>query len=558
MASAPLPTSTLLLVEANGADVTRVPRKTAVQLVAQVQSPTAALTTGRVRFCDASLSVCNDLHQLGVAQLTSSGAATLTIVPGIGVRSYRAEFLGIAKEYQSSLSSAQTLTVTGKFPTTTTLAATGNPGDYTLNATVVGSGSTASLSGTVTFTDLGANNESLGSSAIGSSTPGLSLAVASGSTNLPAPSALGDFNGDGIPDLAGAESTDSIAILLGDGAGGFLATRTSIPVGYNVGQFAVGDFNGDGFQDIAAVSYTDAKLVIVLGKGDGTFQSPMVLPGALYANTIVVGDFNRDGIADLATTNNGVSAVTLYIGRGDGTFNKKSTPLAGASVNMALADFNGDGIEDIAAIEASSVEVLLGNANGTFTSASNTAVGADPFQVIAGDFNNDGVPDLATVSPTEYSVSILLGQGSGAFTASPDIAFDSSTQPYAIALTDLNQDEIEDIAVATASSVEGQAYASVLFGTGQGTFVSTDLPIPGRIFEGASEYFILSADMNGDGNPDLILGPGVLLDKVTETAQASLSGVSISGSGTHSVQAASALSSPYNSSTSGTLGLQAQ
>jgi hypothetical protein len=553
-----VPTSTLLSVRSSGSIVNKVPKQTHVQLVAQVQSPTAPLTTGQVRFCDASAPGCTDFHLLGVAQLTAAGTATLNIVPGVGARSYRAEFLGIANQYQESASSAESLTVNGKFPTTTTLAVSGAPGSYNLNASVVGNGSPAALTGSVSFVDLSANNAILGTAPIGSSVPGLKFAVAPNSINLPPSYALGDFNGDGVPDLAGVGPSNSVAILLGDGNGGFASTRGNIAVGYNVSTFAVGDFNGDGFQDVVATSYTDAKLIVLLGNGDGTFQAPAIYTGLQYTNTIVVGDFNRDGKADLATSNSGVSAVELYLGQGDGTFKKKSTPLAGAAVSLSVVDLNSDGIQDLIAAEGTTVEALLGGAGATFSSVSNTAVGSDPSQVIAGDFNGDAYPDVATVSPDEYSVSVLLGQGNGSFTAGPTVQFDFNTQPYALALTDLNQDGKEDIAVATLSTVQGTAYQSVLFGSGQGAFTTTAIPIPGTVYEGASEYSILSADVDGDGSPDLLVGPGVLLDKISQIAEANLSGTSISGSGTHSIQAVTYPSAPYKTSTSGTVQLQAQ
>jgi hypothetical protein len=396
----------------------------------------------------------------------------------------------------------------------------------------------------VSFIDLSANNAVLGTSALGSSVAGLTLAVAPNSNNLPSSYAIGDFNGHGVPDLAGVGLSNSVAILLGDGNGGFASTRGNIAVGYNVSTFAIGDFNGDGFQDVVATSYTDAKLVVLLGNGDGTFQSPAVYAGLQYTNKIVVGDFNRDGKADLATSNNGVSAIELFIGQGDGTFRKRSTPLASAAGSLVALDLNGDGIQDLVAAENNTVEALQGGAGATFTSVSNTTVGSSPFQVIAGDFDGDGFPDVATVSPDDYSISVLLGLGNGSFIAAPTTQFDFSTQPYALALTDLNQDGTEDIAVATASTVQGTAYQTILFGSGQGTFTTTAIPIPGRLYEGAAEYSILSADTNSDGNPDLIVGPAVLLDKISQIAQANLSGLSISGSGMHSIQAVTYPSAP--------------
>ena len=163
-------------------------------------------------------------------------------------------------------------------------------------------------------------------------------------------------------------------------------------------------------------------MTILLGKGNGTFaqatNSPISTSGP---NSVAVADFNEDGVPDLAVANIYSGSVTILLGKGDGTFAQApSSPVSvgGSSYSVAAGDFNGDGIPDLAVASngyPGQVSIVLGNGNGTFTQAANSPVTATTvgyFQFLAvGDFNGDGVPDLA--APNTYNqngdvVSILL------------------------------------------------------------------------------------------------------------------------------------------------------
>ena len=132
---------------------------------------------------------------------------------------------------------------------------------------------------------------------------------------------------------------------------------------------AVGDFNGDGHPDLALVSPNSGEISILLGNGDGTFQ-----PSGAYAtegtpNSIAVGDFNRDGKLDLAFVVANSSEVSIMLGNGNGTFQAAANHRAGNSLlSIAAGDFNGDGHPDLAVVDTTSneVSILLGNGNGTF------------------------------------------------------------------------------------------------------------------------------------------------------------------------------------------------
>ena len=186
---------------------------------------------------------------------------------------------------------------------------------------------------------------------------------------------MGDFNGDGIPDLAtangGVESfmappDSTVGILLGNGDGTFQPAQT-FAVGPAPLALAVADFNGDGHLDIAAADSTGIS--ILLGNGDGTFQ-----PAQTYAaqeGSLVVADFNGDGHVDIAT-----SGGSILLGNGDGTFQAAQTFASSPGYSLAVGDFNGDGVPDIAftfvaptAGYQGTLAILLGNGDGTFQSA---------------------------------------------------------------------------------------------------------------------------------------------------------------------------------------------
>jgi hypothetical protein len=127
---------------------------------------------------------------------------------------------------------------------------------------------------------------------------------------------------------------------------------------------------------------------------------------------VAVGDFNGDGIPDLAVTEGG--SVGVLLGNGDGTFRPRVDYDAGYATSLAVGDFNGDGILDVAVANAyGTVRVLLGNGDGSFqpTRVSYVA-GASPSSMVAADFDRDGRPDLAVANFFSNNVSILLNDGS--------------------------------------------------------------------------------------------------------------------------------------------------
>jgi uncharacterized repeat protein (TIGR01451 family) len=365
---------------------------------------------------------------------------------------------------------------------TVTLATSANPLAFghalVLTATVI----PAAATGKVTFYD---GADILGTSAMSSGRATLTTSLlGSGSRSLKV-----IYSGDlSYPALV---STPVGQTVVAAAASGF-AAAVSYAAGIGASSVAVADFNGDGKPDLAVSNVAAGTIGILRGNGDGTFLSALYVSTTLPA-FVITGDFNGDGYPDIAFASNNstanTSSVAVLFGRGDGTFIagpgiSVSAPVAG----LAVADFNNDGIADIAVSATSgAVGVLLGNGDGRFSAAVvSTFAGAGPLAI--GDFNGDGIADIAVI--TGGGVAILLGNGDGTLRAPLLLAANGT----AITVGDFNNDGTADLAVATTGRL------AVLQGNGDGTFQS-----PVYYTVGNGPHALVAADINGDGIPDLAI-----------------------------------------------------
>jgi VCBS repeat-containing protein len=307
--------------------------------------------------------------------------------------------------------------------------------------------------------------------------------------------AVGDFNGDGDPDLAVAnEFAGSVSVLLG-GAGGSFSAATNIATGGFPFAVAVGDFNGDSDPDLAVADGFNGIIKVLLGSSGGAFTGPTNFPAGSFPASVAVGDFNDDGDPDLAVADQAAGEILVLRGTTGGGFTAPTiVGTATGPYSVAVGEFNGDADPDLAVADpySGNVLVLLGSAGANFTAPATVASGADPDSVAVGDFNGDGDPDLAVADQSPGEIMVLLGSTGGTFTGPTILNTDSGVS--AVAVADFNRDGDPDLAVSNFNL----SRVSVLLGSTGGTFTAqTNFAV------GSTQTSVVSADFNGDGKPDL-------------------------------------------------------
>jgi hypothetical protein len=310
--------------------------------------------------------------------------------------------------------------------------------------------------------------------------------------------AVGDVDGDGVPDLVTANPEGTVSIHRGNGTGGFI--RSDIPAGANPIAVGIADLNEDGRPDLVVVNHTDAgTLTILLGTGGGAFApapGPPVAVGG-FPQGLAIGDLDRDGHLDVVTSNTTSKTVSVRRGTGTGTFIAAADVSTGnGPTAVGLGDLDRDGVLDLVIVNTldSTVVVRRGLGTGVFGPASAPfATGASPQAMAIADLNRDGKLDVIVACVLGGDVSVLLGTGTGTLGAAQ--SFPTGLAPSGVAVAEVNDDGRLDVVVVDSAD----AAVSVLLGRGDGTlqprvFLPTAAAPPGGL---------AIADLDRDGRPDL-------------------------------------------------------
>jgi len=310
-----------------------------------------------------------------------------------------------------------------------------------------------------------------------------------------------DLDGDNNSDLVWTSAiSNTWSIAYGDGAGNF-----ATPLSYDAGQrgaIVFGFLNSDKLIDV--IIRDDNGLSTFLNDGDRTFSNVTnaYMPG-VGTNGVVCGYFDGDQYLDVAT-NYGGSA-------GDGTGGFSGSLSTPSFVAAEVGDFNGDGIDDIAAVNYHEIAIYINNGSGVFTKVGSVPTLADTWVISSSgavaDLNHDGKLDIAVASYHPASawekadLTRVLGNGNGGVIGFSYHPVDGLIQNLVV--TDVNRDNKLDIVVSNALSTRNRL--ELYYGYGDGTF-----PVPVTVPWGVGGSYqplpLATADLDRDGNPDFVTG----------------------------------------------------
>jgi len=250
--------------------------------------------------------------------------------------------------------------------------------------------------------------------------------------------AAGDVDGDGNADLFVGHSSGQALLLFGNGAGGFEDEFDFS--GNQPRSVTIADLNKDGKLDLVQLNHFDDSVYVRLNKGGRhDFEAPIDFPAGNQGLGLVAADLNLDDKLDLAYVSNGGGTADVLIGNGDGTFAPRQTnTIGGNPSDVEVADFNGDGILDLAGSVSIPhvgffVFIFIGKGDGTFEEATRYDGFSNSGMLTSGDFNEDGIDDLVIISGSEAKIFYARSEGTLSF-GSPTYAAEESDTSVTVAV----------------------------------------------------------------------------------------------------------------------------
>jgi hypothetical protein len=573
---------------------TQLGAEPAMGIAGSVFTFTATVTVNGKPVTAGSVLFKQGTRLLGTSQVIVSGPSagtailkTASFAPGL--YEVTASYSGAPQSAQSTAASTSApvmITATGIALTSTSLSvlpSATQQGTYDLTATVLAAGSTIGHGTLGVFEFMPNFQVNLGSSAV-TTTGGFLPPQTFFPDNTFVAAATGDFNGDGIPDLALITESfipgtlqPELLIQLGDPnhPGQFLPPST-YPLSTFANWIAVGDVNSDGLPDVIVGAYEDDIGLFLNDRNlPGQFKPEQVLgnlPG--FGLNGVLADLNGDGLLDLAVPAG--QDVMVFFGEpaNPGQFPAPqglNLGIGAGAGNLVVADFNQDGLPDLAvsspsfvssqpALTAISVFFADPAHPGQFMPVATYPAPGSGTELL-GDFNGDGLPDILAGSV------LLLNDPThpGHFESVPTSPINNDSYQNAF-VVDINGDGTSDLVGLTRPLAPcplcdtNPAFATILVSDpahpGQWTLPATTYSVGVNNYGGPLPPAV--ADFNGDGQPDLVVasGNGMAVILGTQIASLKLFNTVVGGRGISSVGAAYTGDNYYVPSASGAVVIQ--
>ena len=375
-------------------------------------------------------------------------------------------------------------------------------------------------------------------------------------SSIPYSIALGDLNGDGKNDVAVSNSKAGVDVFFNNGDGTFGSAMY-----YQAGQHpqcvAIGDLNGDRKNDVVIADSQQAHGVIwvFFNNGNGTLNTNPVSyvvgdqPGNDGSQCVAIADFDSNGKQDIAVA--AANGINVLLNQGNGTFPTTPAVLAAgmSPAGVVVADLDNDGKPDLAVANKASANVSvflnMGNGTGTFKPVVNYGVGSSPLNLDAGDVTGDGRPDLVVGnSDMKGGMTVLVNKGDGSGTFPTSFLVDAGNNNlWGVAIGDLDGDtkndlvavnndngvvylyrnlggntfeaprryDAGDFAIEVQLGDLGNGHLDIVSANGGGADFSVllndgkaNLTAAPCVLASDGPTQVASADVNRDGNPDII------------------------------------------------------
>ncbi|MDP2342491.1 MAG: FG-GAP-like repeat-containing protein [Deltaproteobacteria bacterium] len=365
----------------------------------------------------------------------------------------------------------------------------------------------------------------LNTAAPGAGAPSFADSVSFDAGPNPFSIAAADLNGDGRADVAiTIENETAVTVLMnttlpGAASPSFTA-RVNVATPASPRAVALDDVDGDGRADLVVGSAGGVSIIVnttTPGSLSPAFGSRDDFATQSFPGSLAIADVNGDGKPDVSCANNSPNGLAIHI---NATARSTAAPaydnvdlaLGDAPFGVVVADFNGDGRPDLAAVNelSDSLSVVFNiGAPGALANLENVTgipVGDGPVAVAAGDLNNDGRPDLAIANRLSGTITVLLNQTApGAVDSTFGVdPFVTGNAPRAIVIADVNADGFADLLTAD----EDDNTVSVLINTG-GPGAANATFSDRSTFAATTPNGIVVVELNGDGRPDLAVSTSV-------------------------------------------------